>query len=89
MHPPQQFYQLVQFSDGSTIHIPTTSPRPILRLTKDNRNNVLWNPEMRMAVGEGDESGMVGKFKRKYEGLDEFDFDEASVLDTSTPSNSP
>jgi len=67
---PALYPQRVLLSDGSTFTSYTTAPTPaILRLTRDVTNNPLWAPgtETRGAI---DEEGRVGKFKRRFEGMD-------------------
>lgn len=67
---PATYPQRVLLSDGSTFTSYTTAPTPaILRLTRDVTNNPLWAPgtETRGAI---DEEGRVGKFKRRFEGMD-------------------
>lgn len=73
---PQTFLQTVQQSDGSTFTIRTCSPRPLLTLTKDTCNHVLWNPE-NYVLEEG--SAELAKFKSKYgESL----LEESQIIDT-------
>ncbi|RKP14519.1 hypothetical protein BJ684DRAFT_6587, partial [Piptocephalis cylindrospora] len=61
---PQMFNQTVVLTDGSSATFRTTSPRPLLQLTKDPRNHPLWNPEMK--TGLDDESGRLMRFTEKF-----------------------
>ncbi len=63
---PQTFLQRVVQSDGSSFIIRTTSPRPLLTLTKDTRNHRLWNPELVKSV---DQSIHLDKFTQKFGNL--------------------
>ena len=54
-------------SDGSSFKQLTTSPRGIIRSTKDVRNNPLWNPSMReLRDVEEDEAGRLKKFRDRF-----------------------
>jgi ribosomal protein L31 len=66
LHRPHLFYQTVVQSDGSTITIKTSSPRPILTMTKDTRNHPLWNPKQRKVI---DESAEITRFNQRYGNL--------------------
>ncbi|KAJ1980880.1 hypothetical protein H4R34_002293 [Dimargaris verticillata] len=68
---PEVFNQKVILTDGSSITIRTTSPRPQIKLNKDTRNNVLWNPELSNMVS--DESGRIKQFSSKFSGIDSLD----------------
>ncbi|KAJ9060360.1 hypothetical protein DSO57_1031667 [Entomophthora muscae] len=71
---PQIFTQTVVLTNGATIPLRTTSPKGILILTKDTRNNPLWNPNL---VGESDlSSDQIAKFSAKYLGLDDFGLED-------------
>ncbi|KAJ3091324.1 hypothetical protein HK102_000967 [Quaeritorhiza haematococci] len=65
---PQLFYQTVVLSDGSSFTIRTTTPRPLLKMTKDTRNHPLWNPERRQELD--DKSTELNRFARRFGGLD-------------------
>jgi predicted secreted protein len=57
----------VILSDGSSYKQLTTSPRGVIRNTKDARNNPLWNPSMReLADVEEDEAGRLAKFRERF-----------------------
>ncbi|KAI8813133.1 hypothetical protein BJ742DRAFT_791135 [Cladochytrium replicatum] len=60
--------QLVVHSDGSTFHIRTTSPRPLLILTKDVRNHPIWTSGGPLL---DDSSGELKKFAERYEDAEE------------------
>ncbi|KTW31082.1 ribosomal protein L31 [Pneumocystis jirovecii RU7] len=63
---PRKFQQMVVLSDGSTFTISTTSPKPIIWITKDQRNHPLWNPDKKRQIDESDNEGRLKKFKQKY-----------------------
>ncbi|EPQ55570.1 hypothetical protein GLOTRDRAFT_115914 [Gloeophyllum trabeum ATCC 11539] len=66
-----QFPQKVVRSDGSTFIHWTTSPRSLIRLTRDVTNNPLWNTAMMRAQGAEEESettGRLGRFSRRFGG---------------------
>ena len=73
---PQTFLQRVVQSDGSSFIIRTTSPRPLLTLTKDTRNHPLWNPELVKAV---DTSIHLDRFKQKFGAADFMQGDELDL----------
>ncbi|CAL1697433.1 unnamed protein product [Somion occarium] len=66
-----QFPQIVVRADGSTYTHYTTSPRSVIRLTRDTTNNPVWNPSQ--WLGENDEedqvTGRLGRFNRKFDGI--------------------
>jgi hypothetical protein len=67
-----QFPQRVIRSDGSTFTHWTTSPRSVIRLTRDVTNNPLWNSAT-WAGAHGIEeedaaTGRLGRFQRRFEG---------------------
>jgi len=67
-----QFPQHVVRSDGSTFTHWTTSPRSLIKLTRDVTNNPVWNPGMWQRDGAEEESevtGRLGRFNRRFEGL--------------------
>lgn len=64
-----QFPQRVIRSDGSSFTHWTTSPRPLIRLTRDVTNHPLWNVSSLMGEGAAEESevtGRLGRFNRKF-----------------------
>lgn len=63
---PRQFQQMVVLSDGSTFTISTTSPKPIIWVTKDQRNHPLWNPDKKRQIDENDNEGRLAKFKQRF-----------------------
>jgi hypothetical protein len=64
---PYTFTQLVQLSDGSFYTQRTTSPQPLLRVTKDTRNTQLWQPSERSLRGiELDEAGKLAAFRERF-----------------------
>lgn len=68
-----KFPQRVIRADGSSFTHWTTSPRSMIRLTRDTTNNPLWNTGT-WADGRGFEeesatTGRLGRFNRKFEGI--------------------
>ncbi|KAH8081342.1 hypothetical protein BXZ70DRAFT_874083, partial [Cristinia sonorae] len=64
------FPQLVVRADGATYTHHITSPRSVIRLTRDTTNHPLWNTSS--MIGEGDESeltGRLGRFNKRFEGI--------------------
>jgi hypothetical protein len=64
-----QFPQRVIRADGSSFTHWTTSPRPLLRLTRDVTNHPLWNIAALRGEGVAEESevsGRLGRFNRKF-----------------------
>lgn len=69
-----QFPQTVVRADGSTFTQWTTSPRHIIKLTRDLTNAPLWNSGGRSGSADGlDEeisgTGRLGRFNRRFEGV--------------------
>lgn len=66
--PVAQFPQRVILADGSSIQLTTTSPRHLVRLTRDFTNNPLWNPTMghRTEMDTEDDTGRLGRFRRRF-----------------------
>lgn len=64
---PYTFTQLVTLSDGSTFLHRTTSPAPVYKSTKDQRNTPLWNPSSQKLLNvEEDEAGKLAAFRAKF-----------------------
>ena len=64
-----QFPQRVIRADGSSFTHWTTSPRPLIRLTRDVTNHPLWNVSALTGEGAAEESevtGRLGRFNRKF-----------------------
>ncbi|EIM84621.1 uncharacterized protein STEHIDRAFT_23193, partial [Stereum hirsutum FP-91666 SS1] len=64
-----QFPQRVIRSDGSSFTHWTTSPRSLLRLTRDLTNNPFWNVSLMTKEGAEEESavtGRLGRFQRRF-----------------------
>ncbi|KAI0045230.1 hypothetical protein FA95DRAFT_1473670, partial [Auriscalpium vulgare] len=64
-----QFPQRVIRADGSSFTHWTTSPRSLLRLTRDVTNNPLWNISALSGEGAAEESavtGRLGRFNRRF-----------------------
>ncbi|KAG8897201.1 hypothetical protein FRB99_008376 [Tulasnella sp. 403] len=64
------FKQRVILSDGSTFTHFTTSPRSVIRLTRDLTNNPFWSPAVDPTGGTEEESGRMGRFNKRF-GQDE------------------
>jgi len=64
-----QFPQRVIRADGSSFTHWTTSPRSLIRLTRDVTNHPLWNVSALTGEGAAEESevtGRLGRFNRKF-----------------------
>lgn len=60
--------QTVFLSDGSSFTHRTTTPRSIIRLTRDITNNPVWQPGQEARAGEEEDlSGRLGRYKRRFE----------------------
>ncbi|KAI8918560.1 hypothetical protein DFJ77DRAFT_417293, partial [Powellomyces hirtus] len=64
---PPLFHQTIVHSDGSTFTLRSTSPRALLKLTKDARNHALWNPALNVL---DDQSGELAKFEKRFGDFD-------------------
>ncbi|KAJ1796340.1 hypothetical protein LPJ56_007152, partial [Coemansia sp. RSA 2599] len=42
---PELFTTQIVLSDGSSFRVRTTAPRTQVKITKDTRSHVLWNPQ--------------------------------------------
>lgn len=66
-----QFPQMVVRADGSTFTHYTTSPRYVMRLTRDTTNHPMWQP----FVGNKEDAaaeqlaGRLGRFNKRFDGL--------------------
>lgn len=65
------FPQTVIMTDGSTYTHWTTSPRSVIRLTRDVNNNPLYRPGSEGDDLLEDEAGRLGRFKRRFENADD------------------
>ncbi|EST06597.1 Complex 1 LYR protein [Kalmanozyma brasiliensis GHG001] len=70
--PVPKFSSTTILADGSSIQLATTSPRRLTRLTRDPTNHPLWNPGQERKIGgdAADDSGRLGRFRRRFEGAD-------------------
>ena len=86
-----QFPQRVIRADGSSFTHWTTSPRSLIRLTRDVTNHPLWNVSALTGEGAMEESevtGRLGRFNRKF--VEEVDWmSEAAGLSSPTASTTP
>lgn len=73
------FEQKVQLSDGSTISMFTTSPRSVIKSSKDTGNHAVWNPQSVKLTTE-DESGRLTRFAKRF-GLESDDGPEKGRLE--------
>ncbi|RKP24913.1 hypothetical protein SYNPS1DRAFT_16460 [Syncephalis pseudoplumigaleata] len=80
-HNPELFTQTVVLSNGASFTRRTSSPRSVLRLTKDTRNHPLWNPTTQTELD--DESGTLSKFTKRFGELD--DLNDLSFFEMDTP----
>ncbi|KAF8182887.1 hypothetical protein BJ912DRAFT_853829, partial [Pholiota molesta] len=67
-----KFPQKVIRSDGTSFVHWTTSPKSLMRLTRDTTNNPQWNtgnPGDRSFEEENTTTGRIGRFSRKFEEL--------------------
>ncbi|KAG6813175.1 hypothetical protein H0H92_013295 [Tricholoma furcatifolium] len=66
-----KFPQLVIRSDGTSFTHWTTSPKSMIRLTRDTTNNPVWNTgawsDEKGVEEEGAMTGRLGRFNRKFE----------------------
>ncbi|KAF9513854.1 hypothetical protein BS47DRAFT_1329154 [Hydnum rufescens UP504] len=58
--------QLVVLTDGSTYTRWSTSPRSVIRLTRDLNNNPLWSPGQERSDELEDETGRMGRFRKRF-----------------------
>lgn len=67
-----QFPQRVVLSDGSTFVHYTTSPRSVFKMTRDTRNNPIWNAFVATESEDmqGKATGRMGRYSRKFEGME-------------------
>ncbi|KAI9511965.1 hypothetical protein F5148DRAFT_974309 [Russula earlei] len=83
-----QFPQRVIRADGSSFTHWTTSPRSLIRLTRDVTNHPLWNVSALTGEGAAEESevtGRLGRFNRKF--IEEVDW-MMSDAEAGPPSSS-
>lgn len=67
-------------SDGSSYKQVTTSPKGVLRTSKDARNHPLWNASDALLAGvEEDEAGKLKAFRTRYGRGFDIELDEESV----------
>jgi hypothetical protein len=83
-----QFPQRVIRSDGSSYTHWTTSPRPLIRLTRDVTNHPLWNVAAALrgegVAEESEVTGRLGRFNRKF--VEEVDWmSDAMESSSATP----
>ncbi|TFK35866.1 hypothetical protein BDQ12DRAFT_655204 [Crucibulum laeve] len=85
-----KFPQRVIRSDGTSFTHWTTSPRSVMRLTRDTTNNPMWNTGAwssdRSVEEESATTGRLGRFSRKFEELGS-SIDDAEWLDQMGATN--
>ncbi|KDN46689.1 hypothetical protein RSAG8_04069, partial [Rhizoctonia solani AG-8 WAC10335] len=65
--------QTVFLSDGSSFTHRSTTPRSVVRLTRDITNNPVWQPGLEARAGEEEDlSGRLGRYKRRFDGESQF-----------------
>ncbi|RKP05380.1 large subunit ribosomal protein L31, partial [Thamnocephalis sphaerospora] len=74
---PELFTQTVVLSNGASFTRRTTSPKALLRLTKDTRNHPFWNPTTQLALD--DDSGTLKRFNKRFGNMD--DLSDLSFLE--------
>lgn len=70
---PQKFTRLLKLTDGSTLHVLTLTPPPMMdasqpsvsRLNLDSANHPSWNPVLRDRILL-DDRGKVAKFRARF-----------------------
>jgi hypothetical protein len=72
---PEQFRQRIVLSDGSSMVVRSTSPRPYVKLNRDTHNHMLWNPAL-MRDHLDRENQQMSKFSRRFAGMDFEDVDD-------------
>ncbi|PIA14599.1 hypothetical protein COEREDRAFT_82629 [Coemansia reversa NRRL 1564] len=74
---PELFTSQIILSDGSSFRVRSTAPRAQVKITKDTRSHMLWNPQAKRKID--DEGGYLSSFQKKFEGLStnimDFNFD--------------
>ncbi|PPQ73960.1 hypothetical protein CVT25_005811 [Psilocybe cyanescens] len=78
-----KFPQKVIRSDGTSFTHWTTSPKSLVRLTRDTTNNPLWNtgnPNDRSLEEESNTTGRMGRFSRRFEVLGS-DLDDSAWME--------
>ncbi|RPB23821.1 hypothetical protein L211DRAFT_745830, partial [Terfezia boudieri ATCC MYA-4762] len=64
---PMLLPQVIILSDGSAYGQISTSPRGVVRSTKDVRNHPMWNPTLQKLMDvEEDEAGRLQAFRERY-----------------------
>ncbi|KAJ1883257.1 hypothetical protein H4R99_000578 [Coemansia sp. RSA 1722] len=64
---PELFTTQIVLSDGSSFRVRTTAPRGQVKITKDTRSHVLWNPQTGQQIE--DEGGYLSSFQKKFQGF--------------------
>ncbi|KIK67595.1 hypothetical protein GYMLUDRAFT_785114 [Collybiopsis luxurians FD-317 M1] len=68
-----KFPQRVIRADGTSFTHWTTSPRSLIRLTRDTTNNPVWNTALwaddQAVEDELNTTGRVGRFNRRFDGI--------------------
>ncbi|KAJ3851730.1 hypothetical protein EV368DRAFT_42517 [Lentinula lateritia] len=68
-----KFPQRVIRADGTSFTHWTTSPRSLIRLTRDTTNNPVWNTALwadnKAVEDEANTTGRMGRFNKRFEGI--------------------
>lgn len=75
------FPQKVTLSDGSTFTHWTTSPRSIIRLTRDISNAPLWTLSSTTGTTDEDTSGRLTRYRSKYDTAGAFEHEDYKIFD--------
>ncbi|KAJ1645355.1 hypothetical protein J3B02_002737 [Coemansia erecta] len=64
---PELFTSQIVLSDGSSFTVRSVAPRTQVKITKDTRSHVLWNPQTGQQIE--DEGGYLSSFQKKFQGF--------------------
>ncbi|KAJ2708947.1 hypothetical protein H4R19_004495 [Coemansia spiralis] len=86
---PERFMSQIVLSDGSSFRVRSTAPREQVKITKDTRSHVLWNPQADRKFD--DEGGYLSSFQKRFGGMDTngFDFSFADDASPAPPAAKP
>ncbi|KAJ2936464.1 hypothetical protein H1R20_g624, partial [Candolleomyces eurysporus] len=86
-----KFPQRVIRSDGTSFTHWTTSPKSLIRLTRDTTNNPMYNPAAaadRSVEEESGTTGRLGRFSRRFEELGS-NFDDVQWMEDAAAASAP
>ncbi|KAJ2798280.1 hypothetical protein H4R21_003993 [Coemansia helicoidea] len=78
---PERFLSQIVLSDGSSFRVRSTAPREQVKITKDTRSHVLWNPQADRKFD--DEGGYLSSFQKRFGGMDTTAFDFSFADDSA------